>query len=91
MRHDAAVIPTAAVSLWEPSVVIVLILAVGFVAAGVIDAIRIDRAEWEASGQSKLIWILFMAIGFVACGLIGVFATLIYFVSIRPRVKRAVP
>jgi len=90
MRHDAAVTFPVAVSLATPAVFIVAFLAVAFVAVGVIDAIRIDKSVWDASGQSKLIWILFMAIGFVACGLIGVFATLIYFVSIRPRVKRAI-
>jgi hypothetical protein len=70
--------------------IVVIVVAFAFVAAGVVDAIRLDTAAWEASGQPKVIWVLFMAIGFVACGLIGIFATVLYFVSIRPRVTRSI-
>ena len=76
-------------SLWVPQLLGVGLLALAFVGWGVVDAGRLDAIAWEAAGQSKVMWILFMAVGFIACGLIGIFATVIYFASIRPKVKRA--
>jgi hypothetical protein len=76
-------------TFWGAPLVVVGVLVLAFVVWGVVDAARIDESAWAAAGQSKIVWILFMAIGFIACGLIGVFATVIYFATIRPRVKAA--
>jgi hypothetical protein len=85
----AVVTYVSGVSFGPVEVALIVLVPLVFVIWGVVDAARLDTAAWEAAGQSKVIWILFMAVGFVACGLIGIFATVIYFASIRPQVKRA--
>ena len=54
---------------------------------GIVDATRRPTQAWKRAGQNKVVWIVLQAAGLVVW--IGLIMTVIYFLAIRPSVKRA--
>lgn len=70
-----------------PELVILLFLAVPLILAiiVVIDAASRPREVWDATGQSQTLWIVLPLVLLFACGVGSLIASLVYLVSVRPK------
>jgi hypothetical protein len=80
-------------SIGAPELLILLLLGGGFagLVVGIVSAV--DAANqpdwaWEQAGENKTMWIVVPLVGLVACGVVGLIAGIVYFVSVRPQVRR---
>ncbi len=55
---------------------------------GIVDAAKRSTRAFDLAGQSKTLWVALLAVGLLATP-VGVVLTLVYLLSIRPRVAAA--
>ena len=67
------------------------LLFIGLPIAVIVDAARRPNWQYRATGQSRILWIVLPAVGLAVCGPVSVVAAIVYFASVRPKLKRARP
>lgn len=73
----------------ELLIIFLLLLPVGVMIWGLVDAAsRPDRA-WELAGHRKLLWIFLQALGVAPFLLVGFVSSVFYLSAIRPRLRSA--
>jgi hypothetical protein len=77
-----------------PELLIVFFILLGLVplALGIwalVDAASKPDWAWQQVGSSKVLYIVLIAVGFVVCGLVSLVASIVYLVSVRPRLAQA--
>jgi hypothetical protein len=80
----------------EVLIILCFLGAIAFVFLGVpiwaiVDAARRPKWQYQATGQSKVLWIVLPAVGLFLCGPVSVVAAIVYFASVRPKLARAQP
>ncbi len=70
----------------------VIVLLIGLVSLAIpiwalIDSISRPTGAFTAAGSSKGMWIALIGLGWLLTGIIGVVLSVVYLVSIRPRVR----
>lgn len=80
-------------NLGGPELLIILVVFVltglPLVMWGIIDAASRPDWAWQQAGQTKLLWILLPAITFMALGCVAIPVSLVYLLTIRPKVAQA--
>lgn len=51
----------------------------------IIDAIIRPGGQWAAADQNKVLWIVLLVVGTFVLGPVGLVLSIVYFVSIRPK------
>jgi len=84
------------VNLGAPELLIILgiVAAMGLLffalpIVAIVDAARRPDWQYQATGQSKTLWIALPAVGLVVCGPVSVVAAIVYFASVRPKLRQA--
>jgi uncharacterized membrane protein len=70
-------------------VALLVLVPLGVVVYGAVDAALLPAEAWRATGQSKLLWIILPFGGLLLCIVAGPIMTAIYLAATRPRVRSA--
>jgi hypothetical protein len=68
---------------------VALLLVYGLAIWTVVDAARRPDWQFEASGQSKVLWIVLPIVGMIVCQLVSIVGFIVYMTSVRPKLERA--
>ena len=79
--------------IWTTEIAVILtFLAVGLALPvwAIVDALRASEAQWDAVGQSRLVWVAVILVGAVCGGFFGVVLAAVYLLTVRPKLAAAV-
>jgi len=65
-----------------------VLVPLGLVIWGLVDAASHPPWAWDRAGQSKTLWIVLQAVGVLFC-FVGVILSIVYLAAIAPRVRAA--
>lgn len=68
---------------------ILILLMIGVPIWAFIDAAIRPDAAWKQAGANKVLWMILIGVGMSVCGLPGLVLSIVYFATIRPKVKAA--
>jgi hypothetical protein len=54
-----------------------------------LDAVGEPRYAWERAHQNRSLWLVLLGVGLLFCGIVGYLAAVVYFASIRDRLRLA--
>lgn len=69
---------------------LIMVIGLGGLVLGIwamVDALGKPDWVWQQSGESKTTYIVLFVVGFFACQLIGLIAAIVYFNSVRPKLR----